>query len=497
MKYKNIFILLILLILGITNLGYTAPDIDFDALVQDFGRPGPRGISILDLPEKEIKILAEKDYNIVGFANFSDSNILKKKDKDEVVYYIQPGDSLYLIAIKYNVTVQDLKEKNNLDSDIIFIGQKLLIPDDTADDNSDQQPSPEPDNDKPLLYSVQPGDSLYLIAVEYNVTVQQIKQENDLLTDEIYIGQRLSIPLADENKDIPETPVKNGKILYYVQPGDSLYVIADRFDVTIEEIKKLNDLATDYLYSGQFIYIPSSLNNENKIIYFVQPGDSLYLLASKFNMTVESIKQINNLNKEVLYVGQKLYLNIPEITESKYNIVFSYYVKKGDSLISIADKFGLSVWDIRAYNNLEYDALYEGQKLDIPFQISSNYLTGSYQVNHEEMELLARAVYSEARGEPFNGQVAIAAVILNRVRHPFFPDNINDVIFQPWQFSAVHDGQFWLTPDQNAYLAVQAALQGWDPTKGAIYYYNPDTAKSEWVYYRSVIIEIGNHYFAV
>lgn len=478
--------------------------INFASLIQDFGRPGPRGISILDLPEEEIRILAEEDYSIVGFANFSENNILKGKDnkktKDEKiyideVYYVEAGDSLYLIATKYNLTVQELKEINNLDSDEIYVGQELYLYIDN--ERNEEIPEPEPDYDNQLIYSVKPGDTLYLIAVEYDVTVQQIKQENNLQTDVIYIGQKLYIPVTDRD-DIPEDSIKrDGKVLYYVQYGDSLYVIADKFNVTVAEIKELNSLEGNNLYAGQLLYIPYNTDSSNTVIYFVQPGDSLYLIAAKFNMTVGKIKYINNLQSEILYVGQKLYLSIPKISNGSYNIVISYFVNRGDSLISIANKFGISAWEIRTYNNLKYHTLYEGQKLEIPFTISDEYLADSYNVTSEEMELLARAIYSEARGEPFKGQVAIAAVILNRVRHPFFPDNINDVIFQPWQFSAVHDGQFWLTPKQNAYLAAQAALKGWDPTKGAIYYYNPDTAESEWVYYRRVIIEIGNHYFAV
>lgn len=118
-------------------------------------------------------------------------------------------------------------------------------------------------------------------------------------------------------------------------------------------------------------------------------------------------------------------------------------------------------------------------------------------VTEEEYDLLARAVYSEARGEPFQGQVAIAAVILNRVEHRNFPDTINDVIFQPSAFTAVQDGQFWLTPDSTAYKAVEKALEGIDPSGGAIFYYNPATASNQWIRSRQVITAIGKHVFAI
>ncbi len=116
--------------------------------------------------------------------------------------------------------------------------------------------------------------------------------------------------------------------------------------------------------------------------------------------------------------------------------------------------------------------------------------------NNEDIDLLARAVYSEARGESLEGQVAVASVIINRVKNPAFPNTVKGVIFQPWAFTAVKDGQFWLQPDSDAYKAAEYALKGWDPSKKAIYYYNPAKVTSNWIYSRSVVGEIGNHVFA-
>lgn len=118
------------------------------------------------------------------------------------------------------------------------------------------------------------------------------------------------------------------------------------------------------------------------------------------------------------------------------------------------------------------------------------------QPSDQEKELLARAVYSEARGEHFQGQVAVAAVIINRVEDPDFPDDVAGVIFQPQAFTAVADGQFWLNPDQASYRAVEEALKGEDPSFGALYYYNPATATSYWIFGRPTITRIGRHIFA-
>ena len=111
--------------------------------------------------------------------------------------------------------------------------------------------------------------------------------------------------------------------------------------------------------------------------------------------------------------------------------------------------------------------------------------------------LLAKCIYAEARGEPYTGQVAVGAVILNRVRSSKFPNTISGVIYQPYAFTCVADGQINLTPDANAKKAAQDALNGWDPTNGCLYYYNPATATSSWIWSRTVMLSIGKHNFAL
>jgi N-acetylmuramoyl-L-alanine amidase len=115
--------------------------------------------------------------------------------------------------------------------------------------------------------------------------------------------------------------------------------------------------------------------------------------------------------------------------------------------------------------------------------------------SQNDIQLMANAVYGEARGEPYIGQVAVAAVILNRVSSPSFPKTIAGVIFEPRAFTAVADGQIYLTPNETAKKAVLDAINGWDPTDGAIYYFNPDTATSGWIWSRPQIKKIGRHIF--
>lgn len=112
-----------------------------------------------------------------------------------------------------------------------------------------------------------------------------------------------------------------------------------------------------------------------------------------------------------------------------------------------------------------------------------------------DLNLLARAIYGEARGEPYTGQVAVAAVILNRVRSSSFPNTVAGVIYQSGAFDCVADGQINLTPNQSAYNAARDALNGWDPTYGCLFYYNPRTATSKWMLSRTVKLNIGNHAF--
>lgn len=123
--------------------------------------------------------------------------------------------------------------------------------------------------------------------------------------------------------------------------------------------------------------------------------------------------------------------------------------------------------------------------------------TDDSSTSNSDLNLLARCVYAEARGESYTGQVAVAAVILNRVKSPDFPNTIAGVIYQPWAFTAVNDGQINLTPNQTAYNAARDALNGWDPTYGCLYYYNAGTATNKWIYNKKTVVTIGHHVFAI
>ena len=144
------------------------------------------------------------------------------------------------------------------------------------------------------------------------------------------------------------------------------------------------------------------------------------------------------------------------------------------------------------YNNLTVDGI-AGPKTLSAMGISSS--SGNTASSNANIELLARAVYGEARGEPYAGQVAVAAVILNRVEDSRFPKTISGVVYQSGAVDVVADGQINLTPNSTAYQAARDALNGWDPTYGCLYYYNPKTATNAWIRQLPISITIGSHVF--
>ena len=205
-----------------------------------------------------------------------------------------------------------------------------------------------------------------------------------------------------------------------------------------------------------------------------------------------------------------------------YNIFFredlnstyalSKYGSRGDEVIKIQTK--LKRW---GYYNGNIDGIYGSQTLAAVkwfqsknglavdgiagpktlaamgiFSSSSSSLTTN---SSSDLNLLARLVYAEARGEPYTGQVAVASVVLNRVKSSSFPNSVAGVIYQSGAFSVVNDGQINLTPNVTAKKAAQDAINGWDPSYGAIYYFNPKTATNKWIWSRPVTVVIGNHRF--
>ena len=160
----------------------------------------------------------------------------------------------------------------------------------------------------------------------------------------------------------------------------------------------------------------------------------------------------------------------------------------GSQTVSAVKKF-------QQKNGLTVDGIAGTKTLTAMGIMSSSSSSGSSSNNSSNVNLLARAIYGEARGEPYTGQVAVGAVVMNRVKNSSFPNTISGVVYQSGSFDVVSDGQINLTPNSTAKKAAQDAINGWDPSYGAIYYFNPNTATSAWIWSRPVTVVIGNHRF--
>ncbi|MCP8616293.1 LysM peptidoglycan-binding domain-containing protein [Salirhabdus salicampi] len=257
-------------------------------------------------------------------------------------YTVQAGDSLSVIAKRFNTTVEQLRNLNNLQSDVIRVGQTLVI------------------SNRPNSYTVSSGDTLFSIARKFDMTVDEIKRLNNLPSNTIKIGQTLTL-----------TPPQQ----YIIQSGDSLSVIAKRFNTTVEELRRLNNLTSDTIRVGQTLTISGNAgetnnqtNNTNTTqpqnSYTVEAGDTLSAIAKRFNTTVDEIKRLNNLTSDIIRVGQTLTISGQKQQETNIqNEQKTYTVQSGDNLTVIAKRFNTTVDQLKRINNLTSDFLRVGQTL--------------------------------------------------------------------------------------------------------------------------------------
>lgn len=276
-------------------------------------------------------------------------------------------------------------------------------------------------------------------------------------------------------------------LIYVIQDGDTLSEIAQSFGISIKDLLLSNNLKHNTTIKvGQELLIPKIEKKETRHIW------SYNFFDNKDRRIPELKLDAGNVYSVRINQGLKL----PDVSNIPKSKIITYHVAVGDTLYDLARSFNTSIGVIMALNNMNKSSIIVGDKLKLPINNLTPRQVLAKIVSDEDLELLARVIYGEARGEPFIGQVAVGAVVINRVLSSYFPNSFRAVIYQKNQFSAVSDGQINLTPNSTAYRAAREALNGTDPTMGSLYYYNPKTAKHQWWFkQRRMMVTIGEHVF--
>ncbi len=219
--------------------------------------------------------------------------------------------------------------------------------------------------------------------------------------------------------------------------------------------------------------------------YTVKSGDTLWKISTRLGTDVNTLARLNPGLGNMIYPGQVIVT--PETTTNHT----TYTVEWGDTLWIIANKSQTTVSTIKSLNQLYSDNIYPGQKLKLPSRSANPYQPSVDQ------DLLARLVHSEAESEPYEGKVAVAAVVMNRLKDSRFPNTLEGVVYQKSAFEVVSNGRIYQPASQSAIQAAQAAISGWDPSYGSVFFYNPDKINGwNWILTRPVVRRIGNHVFA-
>ena len=257
----------------------------------------------------------------------NNNNVDQTQTSGNGTYTVKAGDSLYRIAKNHNISLQELKSLNNLNSDLIFAGQVLKVSGQVSSSQSStntSQSSNQPQASGNGTYTVKAGDSLYRIAVNHNMSLQELKNLNNLSSNLIMPGQVLKVsgqvsssqPSTNTSQSSNQTQT-SGNGTYTVKAGDSLWAIANSHKMTLNDLKRVNNLSSDLIYVGQTLKVtkgavttvnkPNTQSNTNKT-YTVKAGDSLWRIASNNGTTVNQLKALNNLTSDMIYVGQNLKL---------------------------------------------------------------------------------------------------------------------------------------------------------------------------------------------
>ncbi|MGX7060007.1 LysM peptidoglycan-binding domain-containing protein [Vagococcus humatus] len=347
-------------------------------------------------------------------------------------YTVISGDTLYRISQKFGVSLSELKSWNNLTSDVIYVGQTLVVsnsdqpttPPETTSPETNKPEESKPTPEKPVqgkIYLVAAGDNLYRLAQKFNISLSDLRAWNNLTSDTIYIGQQLIVGAQTiGNQPAPSKPTETKPTQhnkYQVVQGDTLYRISQKFGVSVPQLKSWNNLTSDVIYVGQTLRIgqgSASQTNPNQPTpskpnqvknYQVVKGDTLYRISQKFGVSLAQLKSWNNLTSDVIYVGQTLKVKATKTQETPHNnkpstptTTQGYRVKKGDTLYSIAKKTGISLAELKQLNGMKSDLIYVGQSLKVLANTSST--PTSNQTNQTvKPDSTSQAVYKVKAGD--------------------------------------------------------------------------------------------------
>ena len=326
-------------------------------------------------------------------------------------YTVKAGDTLYAIASRYGLSVASLKALNNLSSNLIYVGQTLKVSGTASTNQSNQtsnQTSSQTSNNNGATsssnqsgsYTVKAGDSLWGISHKYGMSIDSLKSLNNLSSNFIYPGQVLKVGQSSNQSNTTSKPSStqstnsgNQSGSYTVKAGDSLWGISHKYGMSIDSLKSLNNLSSNFIYPGQVLKVGQSSNQSNTTSkpsstqstnsgnqsgsYTVKAGDSLWGISHKYGMSIDSLKSLNNLSSNFIYPGQVLKVgqssnqsnttSKPSSTQSTNsgNQSGSYTVKAGDSLWGISHKYGMSIDSLKSLNNLSSNFIYPGQVLKV------------------------------------------------------------------------------------------------------------------------------------
>lgn len=308
---------------------------------------------------------------------------------DIVFYTVQRGDTLFGIGREYNISVSELKALNNLNSDTIYVGQTIQVVD--TSENASQAPTPPSENNS-LNYTVRRGDTLSHIALEYNMSVSELRDLNNLSSDTIYVGQTLQVNTTSSSSGSNTSTPSNNSVAYTVQRGDTLFGIGREYNMSVSELREINNLSSNTIYVGQTLQVSSNSSSSdsnsttpsnNHTAYTVQSGDTLSHIALEFNMTVSELRNLNNLSSDTIYIGQTLQVtgdnsdadsdsNSSSESSTPSNNSTTYTVQSGDTLSHIGHEYNMSVSELKDLNNLSSDTIYVGQTIQVNSSSSSS-----------------------------------------------------------------------------------------------------------------------------